>query len=89
MHQVLLKITGRVQGVFYRDSARQTAEKLNLAGYAKNMPDGHVEALVRGEKQHILEFIKWCAQGPPSSKVENVQTTWQTPKKEYADFKVL
>ena len=89
MHQALLKITGRVQGVFYRDSARKTAHKLNLTGYAKNMPDGHVEALVQGDKLQIHEFIKWCSQGPPSAKVKNIETKWQETSKEYTNFEVL
>jgi acylphosphatase len=86
MHQALLKITGRVQGVFYRSNAREAAKRLGLTGYAKNMPDGSVEALVQGEKSQIIRFVEWCKEGSPSANVNNIETIWQTPESPYNDF---
>lgn len=86
MHQALIKISGRVQGVFYRAHACEKARKLNLKGYAKNMPDGTVEALAQGEKADIEKFIEWCRTGSPSSKVEKVETAWQPPNKHFDAF---
>ena len=73
MAQAKLRITGVVQGVFYRDSARNRAIELNLKGYAKNMPDGSVESVVRGEKEDIEAYTEWCKEGPPSAKVESIE----------------
>jgi len=76
MAQAKLRITGLVQGVFFRDSARNRAIELNLKGYAKNMPDGSVESVVLGEKEDIEKYAKWCEEGPPSATVESVNISW-------------
>ncbi len=88
MSQAYLNITGKVQGVFYRDTSQKRAQELNLTGYVKNMPDGSVEALVQGPKEDIEAFIKWCQQGPPSANVENVEVKWQEVTETYDSFEV-
>lgn len=77
MPQALLKITGKVQGVWYRSSAREKARELGLTGYAKNLSDGAVEALVQGKKPAIEAFVKWAAAGPDLARVENIKIEWQ------------
>ncbi|MFH1284787.1 MAG: acylphosphatase [Candidatus Peregrinibacteria bacterium] len=77
MKQAVLKITGRVQGVFFRSSAREEAVALNLTGHARNMPDGTVEVLVQGAEEDIKKFIDWCKEGSPSAEVANVEIDWQ------------
>ena len=89
MNQALLKITGKVQGVFYRDSSQEKAQQLGLSGYAKNMQDGSVEALVQGEEGAIKAFVDWAAQGPPSAEVKNVEVKWQSPTGAITGFDVL
>ena len=86
MHQALIKISGQVQGVFYRAHARDEATNLNLKGYVKNMPNQTVEALVQGEKNNIEKFIEWCKEGSPSSKVEKVEIIWQTETEQSSTF---
>ncbi|MBD3360919.1 acylphosphatase [Candidatus Peregrinibacteria bacterium] len=86
MKQAILKITGRVQGVFFRDSARKEAQRLDLTGYAKNMPDDSVEAFVQGEKENIKKFIEWCKEGPSAAEVENIQVDWQEKAEEIRGF---
>ncbi len=76
MHQAHLKITGIVQGVNFRFTAREMAKSLGLAGFAKNLPDGSVEILVQGDEAAISSFINWCHQGPPTAKVEKVHIEW-------------
>jgi acylphosphatase len=68
-----LFISGKVQGVGYRFHLYQKANDLGLEGWCRNLPDGRVEALVRGEAEQIKEIIDWCHQGPPRSKVEKVE----------------
>lgn len=84
--QALLSISGHVQGVFYRAHAQEKAVQLGLTGYVKNMSDNSVEALVQGSEEKIKSFIKWCQEGSPSSKVEQIKTTWQPQGKHFETF---
>ncbi len=67
-----LSIVGKVQGVWYRASAKDKALSLGLAGKIWNQPDGDVGAIVQGPMNKILEFVDWCKEGPPLAKVEKV-----------------
>lgn len=64
-----IKIYGIVQGIFFRATAKEQADKLNIKGFAKNMPDGSVYIEAEGEKEKLDQFIKWCYQGPSMAKV--------------------
>ncbi|THB71720.1 MAG: acylphosphatase [Gammaproteobacteria bacterium] len=57
-------ISGYVQGVCYRSGAQHAARKLNITGYAKNLPSGDVEVVARGAEADIEEFEKWLWRGP-------------------------
>ena len=57
-------VRGHVQGVFFRAEARARARSLGLAGSVKNLPDGTVEAVFEGPKEHIDSMLRWCEQGP-------------------------
>lgn len=70
-----IKIFGLVQGVFFRTSAKEKAEKLSITGFAKNLSDGSVYIEVEGEKDSLEEFIKWCRKGPAIAKVDNIDTS--------------
>lgn len=70
-----LLIKGKVQGVFYRATAKEVAKKLGITGWIKNSKDGHVEATVSGDEQRVKAFIDWCKKGPPEAEVENVAVT--------------
>ena len=70
--QARLTITGRVQGVGYRDWAMTTALRLGLAGWVRNSRDGSVEALVVGDDQAVGEMIDACRRGPTMARVDNV-----------------
>ena len=78
-----LKIHGRVQGVFFRQSTREKARQLGLSGWVKNMPDGTVEALATGPEPVVQELIAWCEHGPPYASVEKVDV--RVSKVEEAD----
>ncbi len=88
MLQAHLKITGRVQGVFYRSNAQKQAKILDLTGYIKNMPDDSVEAIVQGEKESIELFIEWAKEGPSSAKVNNVAVNWQPLEQKLPSFRI-
>ncbi len=68
-------VSGKVQGVFFRDCTQKKATALNITGWVKNLPDNTVELIACGAKQNINEFTKWLWQGSPNSHVRNVE--WQ------------
>lgn len=72
MPTVHLLIKGKVQGVFYRASAKEAAEKLNITGWVKNTPEGHVEVLACGEEEDLRQFVEWCRKGPERAMVSDV-----------------
>jgi acylphosphatase len=73
MPTVHLIIKGKVQGVFYRATARDEAEKLGLTGWIKNTSEGNVEVVVNGSQELIDRYIAWCWKGPSRAKVESVE----------------
>jgi acylphosphatase len=69
----LLRIHGRVQGVYYRASAQEEALRLGLSGWVRNRSDGSVEALVAGCDADDECFIRWAWQGPAAARVVDVE----------------
>jgi len=84
--QINLKIYGKVQGVFFRDSSRAEAKELNLSGWAKNKTDGTVEMVAEGEDKNLKKFIEWCKYGPDHAEVEKVDVEWLEPTSQFSDF---
>jgi len=68
----LFTVSGRVQGVWFRDSTRREAERLGITGYAINLPDGNVEVLAWGLQEAIELLEAWLHEGPPLARVERV-----------------
>lgn len=66
-------VSGRVQGVFFRASAQQEAQRLGLTGWARNLPDGRVEVLACGDTAGLDEYRRWLQQGPPKAEVEGIE----------------
>lgn len=66
-------VSGEVQGVFFRASTREQAQRLGLRGHAKNLSDGRVEVLAVGEVEAIDALEHWLHQGPPMARVERVE----------------
>ncbi len=83
-----LYVSGGVQGVFFRNSARERAERLGLTGWVKNLPDGRVEALFEGPSERVREMVRWCEQGPPHAAVEGVKTEFEVSKGDLTSFEV-
>ncbi len=69
---VRILITGRVQGVGYRQACRDQARALALAGWVRNLDDGRVEAMVHGEETPVRELIGWMHEGPTMARVDEV-----------------
>ena len=67
-----LIIKGRVQGVFYRASAKQVAREIGVTGWVKNTDEGDVEMVAAGTEEQLRKFIDWCKVGPARAKVTEV-----------------
>jgi acylphosphatase len=83
-----LLITGRVQGVFYRASAMEAAQRLGIVGWVRNLPDGGVEAVAEGPREAVAEFVRWCGDGPPAARVDDVRVDWSAATGEFTTFRV-
>ncbi len=83
-----IKVTGKVQGVFYRQSARQLALSLGLVGYARNEPDGSVRIEVEGDSAALDRFVTWCRVGPPGAQVDRVDVA-EGAAQGYAGFRTM
>lgn len=86
--RVQVKIHGRVQGVYYRASTVQEAQKLRLTGWVMNCPDGSVEAVAEGAIAKLEEFIAWCHQGPDGARVTQVSVEWQVAQDAFREFSI-
>jgi len=81
-------IKGRVQGVFFRASTRDTAERLGLKGWVRNCPDGSVEAVFEGTVDRVKDAVRWCYKGPPGAHVTKVNEKWEDYSGEFDGFDV-
>jgi acylphosphatase len=86
--RVRLKIAGRVQGVYFRASALQQAQKLGLTGWVMNCPDGSVEAIAEGARPKLDELIAWCRLGPSGARVSRVDVHWESPEHAFRGFNI-
>lgn len=82
-------VTGRVQGVFYRDFVQTHARQLQLTGWVRNLPDGTVEVLAKGDDVALTRLRVQLAQGSPRSHVDDVHVQYDTPNGEFAEFRII
>ena len=82
-------IRGRVQGVWFRQSTKQTADRYAVTGWVRNNPDHSVEAVFEGQRAAVQSVLDWCHCGPEQAQVEEVQLEWQTASGQYSNFQVL
>lgn len=71
MKRVSINVSGKVQGVFFRASAKEKADELQISGHARNNEDGSVSIEAEGEDDSIRQFVAWCHKGPRLSIVEH------------------
>ena len=74
-----VRIVGRVQGVGFRESCRREARALGVAGTARNLADGSVEAVFEGPAPLVVQMLSWCRHGPRMAHVRQVEVTTETP----------
>ncbi len=88
MKHINIKVTGKVQGVFFRASTKAVADQMGVKGFVKNEKDGTVYVEAEGEATILEMFVDWCKEGPEKAKVEHVEIT-DGEIKDYRNFEVV
>ena len=86
--QIHIFVTGRVQGVFFRQSTKVIAIKNNVKGWVRNLDDGRVEIVAQGETQDIDNLAHWCKTGPANSRVDEFELSEENISDEFETFEV-
>ncbi len=81
-------VSGRVQGVYFREKTRKQTQEFGVFGWVRNLPDGRVEAIFEGEKENVEKIISWSKRGPFWAKVKNLETNWEQYKGEFENFEI-
>lgn len=85
-----MRITGRVQGVWFRDSTQREAARIGgLTGFVRNVPDGTVEVVAEGPREACESLLEWCGRGPRMARVDGVVRAWSRPSGEFETFRVV
>ena len=87
--RVHIFISGKVQGVFFRQALKVIAKKNNVVGWVRNLPDKRVEALLEGDSTSVNSVIKWTRVGPANSRVDDIQVSNEEFRNEFSTFEVL
>ncbi|HJT85297.1 MAG TPA: acylphosphatase [Nitrososphaeraceae archaeon] len=86
--RVHLTISGKVQGVYFRKHTQDVSLQNYVNGWVKNLPNGNVECVLEGLKSNVDKVIRWCHQGPPNSRVDNVEIKYETFTGNFTNFKI-
>ncbi|MDZ7726491.1 MAG: acylphosphatase [Candidatus Campbellbacteria bacterium] len=84
-----IRITGQVQGVFFRSFAKEIADELNITGTAKNLTDGSVEIVAQGKKENLDRFVSLLKEGPRMAQVENIEEREYTGEESFDEFLIV
>ncbi len=83
-----LFVSGIVQGVYFRQSLKETADKNNVLGWVQNLPDQGVEAVLEGEESHVEAVVDWAHFGPAGAVVEDLKIMDEPYKREFSNFEI-
>ena len=87
--RVHILISGKVQGVFFRQALKVVAKKNNVTGWVRNLTDKRVEAILEGDNNSVNSIIEWARVGPANSHVDNIEINNEEFKNEFSTFEVL
>ena len=88
-HRVHILVSGKVQGVFFRQALKVIAKKNNVVGWVRNLTDKRVEAILEGDSKSVNLVIEWSRIGPANSHVDNIEINNEEFKNEFSTFEVL
>lgn len=86
--QVHVFYSGRVQGVGFRMTAEETAHRVRVMGWVRNLRDGRVELVAEGDKQLLARFLKALRNGPMANFISNVHVTWGQATHQFDEFEI-
>lgn len=89
MKELNLKVKGKVQGVFYRSSIRDAAEKLGLKGFARNEDDGSVTIKAQGGQEELESLVEKAWKGSMTCEVEDIEEEWKESEQDFSRFQIL
>jgi len=84
--RIHILVSGKVQGVFFRSSTKDTAGELGISGWVRNLSDGRVEAVFEGEKDGVDKMVAWCRNGPEYARVTGIEIIVEEYKGEFEGF---
>ena len=87
--RVHIFVSGKVQGVYYRQNTLQKAQELGIFGWVRNLSDGRVESVMEGSRSDIDKVLAWCKEGPLGAKVEEVKFIDEPYKNEFSTFDII
>ena len=89
VHELEIRVQGRVQGVRFRQMSARIARKLEIRGYVMNRADGSVDILAQGMRARLVELLRWIEESPGFSRIEGVQYHWHVPSRTFSDFTIV
>jgi len=87
--RIRIFVTGKVQGVFFRQALKVMAKKNDISGWVKNLKDGRVEAVLEGDEEKVSRLVEWSHGGPANARVEDVEIRNEKFAGEFSKFDVL
>jgi len=87
--RIRIFVTGRVQGVFFRQTLKIMAKKNDILGWVKNLKDGRVESVIEGDAENVSIIVEWINSGPANAIVEEVEIHNEKFVREFSKFDVL
>jgi acylphosphatase len=82
-------VSGKVQGVFFRENTRKKAAEFGLNGFVRNLLNGKVEAVFEGEKEKIEKIIQWIKKNPETAQIKNIEINWQNYQGKFKKFEII
>ncbi len=82
-------VSGRVQGVFFRQSTQRKAQSLYVKGWVRNLPDGRVEAVFEGDESAVKTLIDYCRRGPSAARVDDLEVRNENYVGEFSGFEAF
>lgn len=87
--RVHIFVSGKVQGVYFRQNTSLKAQELGIVGWVRNLSDGRVESVMEGLEVNIDKMISWCKSGPKDALVTDVKIMNEEYKKEFSTFDIV
>lgn len=82
-------VTGKVQGVFFRQNTKRQAQSRGVYGWVRNLEDGRVEAVFEGEEEAVKAVVEFCRVGPKTAQVSDVVVTWEPCSNQFQSFNIV